>query len=169
MSKRLLSSTTVLFGGHEEKTFRYLVEKVAPFTHNFLQPQIMDLKRGKLSLLLPFKSDFIGNPAMPCLHGGVTASLIDHCGGFCAWSTLENPKFLLSTVDLRIDYLRPAPAENLICDAEVIHEGGKLIRADVVVWDLDKKKKVAVGRGVYNVYSSEKFFKNTAVNVNKKP
>lgn len=59
-------------------------------------------------MILPFKPELIANLRLPALHGGVTASLIDHCSGLCAWSTLRDPHQTLSTVDIRVDYLSPA-------------------------------------------------------------
>ena len=60
--------------------------------------------------------------------GGVTAAIIDHSGGFCAWTTLKDRRKLTSTVDLKIDYIRPAPVETLFCDAICTHQGRSLIR-----------------------------------------
>ena len=152
------TSTHSSYGGLTKQEYYILAEKLAPFIHNFLQPKINHVERGKLVLKLPFKPDFVGNPAIPCLHGGITAAIIDHCGGFCAWTVLANNTKLLNTVDLRIDYLRPAPCEDLICEATVINDkisaNSKLIRADIVVWNHNQTIKLAVGRGVYNVYTA---------------
>lgn len=150
---RLLSSSPVeLFGGYDAATFTNIVEKVAPFTRNFLKVKVVQLGRGTLTMELPLNEDFVGNPHIPCLHGGVAAAVIDHCGGFCAWTVLSDKNKLVSTADLRIDYLRPAPLEKLICEAEVIHQGDRLIRTDIVLWNANKTKKVAIGRQTMNVY-----------------
>ena len=60
---------------------------------------------------------------------------------------------MVSTVDLRIDYLSPAKgSEDLIAEGIVIDIGSRLIRSDVLLWDKNKIKKIAVGRGTFNVY-----------------
>ncbi len=46
--------------------------------------------------------------AIPALHGGAVAAIIDHCGGLCAWSGLNDIAKTVGTVDLRVDYLQPA-------------------------------------------------------------
>lgn len=65
---------------------------------------------------------------------------------------------LILIVDLRIDYLHPAPCEDLIFEAntitEVSQKVGKLIRADMICWNSEKTRKIAIGRGLYNVYNS---------------
>ena len=147
-SKRLFSN----YGGYDKDNFISICEDVAPFISNFLKVKVTKLSTGKLTLELPLNPDFVGNPVLPCLHGGVTASVIDHCGGFCAWSILTDRKKLVSTADMRIDYLRPAPLEKLVCEAEVIHQGDRLIRTDIVLWNADKSKKIALGRQTMNVY-----------------
>ena len=70
-----------------------------------------------------------------------------------AWSALSDPRLMVSTVDLRIDYLAPAKgSEDLIAEGIVIDIGSRIIRSDVILWDSRKLKKIAVGRGTFNVY-----------------
>lgn len=89
-------------------------------------------------------------------HGGVAATIVDHAGGFVAWSSLSNPRLTVSTVDLRIDYLAPAryiEGGELFVEGLVIDQGTKLIRSDVILYDsVEKKRKIAVGRGTFNIY-----------------
>mmetsp|Transcript_11723 Transcript_11723/g.17762 ORF Transcript_11723/g.17762 Transcript_11723/m.17762 type:complete len:189 (+) Transcript_11723:52-618(+) len=143
-----------LYGGMKEKYFRYLFEERPPFIKLF-GPKVDSLSKNKVSMSLEFKEEFVGNLRMPCLHGGVAATLIDHCSGMCAWSTLSDPHSTVSTVDLRIDYLLPAPCEKLICDAEIVQKGNKLIRVDAVLWNSSRESKIAIGRSLFNVYTVE--------------
>ena len=85
-----------------------IIEKGSPFVCNFLKPQVLSLNPGKLKMKIPFREEFIGNVGTPCLHGGTISAVIDHCGGFCAWSTLQSSKKTVSTVDLRVDFLLPS-------------------------------------------------------------
>ena len=54
-------------------------------------------------------------------------------------------------VDLRVDYLLPAPCEDLIFEAEIVHQSRRLIRVDSSCWDMQKKRKIAIGRGLFSV------------------
>ncbi len=138
-SRRLLSSSPPpLYGGYDEATFKYIAESISPFISNFLKPTVTNVSFGRLTMELPvntgnstkfrsfflnvksFSPDFIGSPIIPCLHGGISAAIIDHCGGFCAWTVLREKTLLVNTADMRIDYIRPAPVEKLICDAKVV-------------------------------------------------
>ncbi len=58
-------------------------------------------------LRLPWREELVGVPERGILASGAIVSLIDTASGTAVWSTLG--KFIpLATIDLRIDYLRPA-------------------------------------------------------------
>ena len=90
------------FGGYDRETFIAICEGVSPFISKILKPKVTAVGQGTLTLELPPNKDFIGNPTVPCYHGGVAAAIIDHSGGFCAWTTLKDKSKLTSTVDLKI-------------------------------------------------------------------
>jgi uncharacterized protein (TIGR00369 family) len=58
-------------------------------------------------LRLPWREELVGVPESGILASGAIVSLIDTASGTAVWSTIG--KFVpLVTLDLRIDYLRPA-------------------------------------------------------------
>jgi len=58
-------------------------------------------------LRLPWREELVGVPESGILASGAIVSLIDTASGTAVWSTIG--KFVpLATLDLRIDYLRPA-------------------------------------------------------------
>ena len=58
-------------------------------------------------LTLPWREELVGVPESGILASGAIVSLIDTAGGTAVWAALG--KFIpLATIDLRIDYLRPA-------------------------------------------------------------
>jgi len=139
------------YGGVDRKMFVHLIEKTAPFVAKFFQPQVQKITATELHVRLPANKDLIGNPAVPCYHGGVVATMLDHCGGFCAWAALDDPFLRVNTVDLRVDYLLPALCEDLYFDAIVLNKSNKLIRTDIFCRD-SENRVVASGRAVFNVY-----------------
>ena len=66
---------------------------------------------------LPYREDLVGNPETGVLHGGCITSLIDAtCGGAVILSLVAPRR--VATLDLRIDYVRPAlPHQEVICGA----------------------------------------------------
>ena len=74
-----------------------MCETSSKYIHEVLSPKITSLSKNSLSMILPFKRDFVGNPLIPCLHGGVAASMLDHVSGYCGWAALEDPELVLTT------------------------------------------------------------------------
>jgi uncharacterized protein (TIGR00369 family) len=76
----------------------------------------VDPARGACVFRLPWRAELIGDPEQEILHGGVITALLDSLG---AAATIARGLFMPATLDLRIDYLRPARAfSDLIAEAE---------------------------------------------------
>ena len=147
-----------ILGGHSKATFIDITEKISPFVKDVLGLKVLELRPGYLKMTMEMKPIFVGNPKSKVLHGGVLAAALDHVGGFAAWSNLTDPLAIVSTVDLRIDYLSPAPYEKLQVIGQMISQKKKLIRADIEIQTMNGDV-IAVARGLYNIYnmkSSEK-------------
>ena len=153
------------FLGLQGASFIKVAESACPFVRDTLGAKVTHLRPGELTMAMPYKSAFIGNPVTRVLHGGVTAALMDHVGGFCAMSAIEDKNYLLSTVDMRIDYLSPAPPDTIVCEACVVSVKKTLIRSDVVAWNADRTKKVAIGRTLYSKYPSKITLSDTMINM----
>lgn len=75
---------------------------------------------------LPYDPRFIGNPETGVIHGGVMTTLLDNV---CATSVLAAIGVLkpVATLDLRIDYMRPAaPGKDIVAHGSC-YKVGKLI------------------------------------------
>ena len=79
-------------------------------------------------------------------HGGPIASLIDTTGDFAVGLAVGGG---VPTIDLRIDYLRPAFGPYLTARATARRVGKTIGIADVDVFGADGKL-VAIGRGCYS-------------------
>lgn len=75
-----------------------------------------DAASGRCVLRQPWREDLVGNPDNEVLHGGVITALLDTLGAAAALARGIRPQ---ATLDLRIDYLRPAvPRVDLVGEAE---------------------------------------------------
>jgi uncharacterized protein (TIGR00369 family) len=67
---------------------------------------------------LPWAERLVGNPATGVLHGGAITTLMDSVCGAAGMCAMEDPA-PMATLDLRIDYLRPAtPRQDLLARAD---------------------------------------------------
>jgi uncharacterized protein (TIGR00369 family) len=81
--------------------------------------ELVDWSRGVAVLRLPYHERLVGNPETGVLHGGAVTTLIDTACGLAAITAPDEPS-RVATLDLRIDYLRPASAgQPLFARAEV--------------------------------------------------
>ena len=65
---------------------------------------------------------------------------------------VEDDRARISTIDLRIDYLRPARLETIVAEANVVRLGNRVGVADVRLYHgSTASETVATGKGVYNV------------------
>jgi len=83
---------------------------------------MIDCAPGMAVLVLPWNERLIGNPEKRVLHGGAITTLVDACCGASVFLRLGNPT-PIATLDLRIDYLKPAtPDRDVIARAECYHK-----------------------------------------------
>ena len=128
----------------------YLFESV-PFTA-FLGMRFEALEDGLALIRIPFRPELIGNPELPALHGGVISALLDTCGGAAVWTRIgEHDR--VSTVDLRVDYLRPGRPEDLLGRARIIRAGNRVAVTELRAYQpYAPEEPIAVGTGVYNIH-----------------
>lgn len=73
--------------------------------------------QGEVTLVLPFKPELVGDPFTRALHSGVVTTLADMAGAMAIFARL-NERESVATLDLRLDYLRPAlPDMPLFCQS----------------------------------------------------
>jgi len=124
--------------------------------HLYLGISITHLEDGFARIQLPYRDEFIGDPRRPALHGGLISTLADTCGGAAVWSKLQ-PDERVSTVDLRVDFLRPARPESLVCEATCIRLGNMVGVTEMRVFSESYVERiVATGKAVYNVNRPKK-------------
>jgi uncharacterized protein (TIGR00369 family) len=129
---------------------RDIIEKAIPFDL-FLGIKVEEIRPGYARLRLPFRPEFVGDVRRPALHGGVISTLVDTCGGTAVWASCQ-PEDRVATIDLRVDYLRPAPAGDLIAVGEVKLLGNRVGNSAVTILSaMEQGLVVAEGRGVYNI------------------
>ena len=80
------------------------------------------------------------------VHGGPIASVIDTAGTFAVAAMVGHG---VPTMNLRIDYLRPAVASDLVAIATVRRQGRTTAVCDIDLRD-DQDRLVAVGRGTWS-------------------
>jgi uncharacterized protein (TIGR00369 family) len=130
--------------------FRELIEEGILF-NKLLGMKLLHLGDGQCRLLLPFRQELLGDSRRQALHGGVISTLIDACGGFAVWSS-GSIHDRIATIDLRVDFLKPAVGTDIIAESRIKLLGNRVGNVHTAVWALEQPEVIlAEGRSVYNI------------------
>jgi len=121
--------------------------ELPPF-HRILRPRPVDADpdKGIVIVGIDFRDELRRLPNDDAYHGGVIATLIDLTGHAAVAVKIGQ---MAPTIDLRIDYLRPANNSSLTATAKLISAGKSVARVDVEIVD-DRGRPIAIGRGTYS-------------------
>jgi uncharacterized protein (TIGR00369 family) len=111
----------------------------------FLSLSLVRSEPGLVEIRLPFREELLRAEGSDWYHGGVVAALIDIAGDYALWTVVGSG---LPTIDLRVDWLRPARRGTLTAVGRSLKVGRTVCTADVEVRD-ERGELVAVGRGTY--------------------
>ena len=82
-----------------------------------LNMSLVDVGDGEVVMSMPYDDRLVGDPATGVIHGGAVSSLMDTCGGAAVMLHRSAP-LATATLDLRIDYMRPAtPGQSITAKA----------------------------------------------------
>jgi uncharacterized protein (TIGR00369 family) len=104
---------------------------------------------GRGTMKLDWREDLVGDPETGVLASGVVTALIDHTCGLAINAAFDSPQ-PIATLDLRIDWLRPAaPRTGVTCEAfgyKTTRSVG-FVRAEA--WDVDRGDLVATAQAAF--------------------
>ncbi len=134
---------------------------------NFVQgmnqgsPQAMALKLETVSLdktgavlKVPYDEKLIGDPETGVIAGGVVTTLLDHACGQAVHTGLTEFK-TIATLDLRIDYMRPAKVgQDIYAKAHCYKVTRSVAFVRAVAYDDDPEDPVAAAQAAFMLDSS---------------
>lgn len=87
-------------------TLRDVLVSQVPFARA-IGMEIVDAREGEAWMRVPYDEKLIGNPDTGVIHGGVITSALDNVAGVAVQLALPD-RMAIATLDLRIDYMKPA-------------------------------------------------------------
>lgn len=121
--------------------------------HNaLLGLEVVSAAPGTAVLRLPYREELIGNPETRVLHGGAVTALLDATCGMAVFLRLE--RFVrIATLDLRIDYLRPAlPDAELRARADCYHLTSSVAFVRAAAFQEPGDRQVASAVGTFMIF-----------------
>lgn len=110
-----------------------------------LKVRSLDYDSSELTVEMPLQPSFERKAGTKQFHGGPIASFIDTVGDYAVAMLLGGG---VPTINIRIDYLKPAVGDALVAVARVRRAGRTVTVVDIDVFN-EKDQPVAIGRGTY--------------------
>jgi uncharacterized protein (TIGR00369 family) len=152
---------TIVFEPQYVEALRALFEQTIAF-NQVLGLKIDAIRPDSVEGSLAMKPELIGHPVHQRLHGGVISAGLDAMGGLAVMAAigarhLDEPPLQrlqrfakLGTIDLRVDYLRPAIGAAFTMSAEVLRLGSRVASTRMDFRDADGEL-LASGAAAYIV------------------
>lgn len=116
-----------------------------------LQMQMDEMGAGRAVISMPYAEALVGDPATGVIHGGAVSALMDTCGGAAVLSHAD-VRAATATLDLRIDYMRPAtPGDRITARAHCYHVTRSVAFVRAEAFDADDTRPVAAAMGAFTV------------------
>ena len=122
-----------------------------------------DRRGDELTSVLAFDDKLIGNPAIPAIHGGVTAAFLEtsaliELGWQHLWDEIESGRIEVSalpdslprmpkTIDFTVDYLRTGLPRDAYARARVNRSGRRYASVHVEAWQDNRARPFAQATG----------------------
>ncbi len=127
-----------------------LRQYVASLPHSSaLGQEIVRIGRGEVRMRQPYAHGLLGDPQQGLIHTSVQFSLVDSALGAAVLSGFERME-AIATLDLRMDYHRPAVADlDLFVDARIDRISRQIVFVSAQVWQKEPQEITAMARATF--------------------
>ncbi|WP_293898133.1 PaaI family thioesterase [Phenylobacterium sp.] len=110
---------------------------------------LISVGEGRGSMRVEWREDLVGDPDTGVIASGVVTALIDHTCGLAINAAFATPA-PIATLDLRIDYLRPAaPRAGVTCEAFGYKTTRSIGFVRAEAWDVDRGDLIATAQAAF--------------------
>jgi len=111
--------------------------------------ELVSLGPSRGAMRVPWREDLVGDPDTGVIAGGVVTTVLDHVCGLSVRSLSGDP-FPTATLDLRIDYMRPAaPRSDVIAEAHCYKLTRTIAFVRATAYDTDPDDPIATAQAAF--------------------
>lgn len=111
--------------------------------------EMLELSAARARARLPYGPHLVGDPETGVVHGGVVTGLLDHTSGMAVMGRLRMP-MPIATLDLRIDYMKPArPGEAITAEATCLKVTREIAFVRGLAFHKDADDAIALCTGTF--------------------
>ena len=113
--------------------------------------KLISVEPSRGSIFTPWREELVGDPDTGVIAGGVITALLDHVCGLAVTSrSLEGGFLSTATLDLRIDYMRPAaPRADITASAHCYKLTRTIAFVRAHAYDADPQDPIATAQAAF--------------------
>ncbi len=120
----------------------------APFVVS-LGGKVLEIGQGRARTCLPYGAHLVGDPDTGIVHGGVITAMLDQTCGIAVGTALT-PIVPFATLDLRIDYMKPAtPHADILFEAECLKVTHEIVFTRGLAYQTARDQPIALSTGAF--------------------
>lgn len=109
-----------------------------------LEMELIEAGPEGIVVRMPYSEKIIGNPETGVIHGGAITTLMDQACGLAVAAALAPEFDITPTIDLRIDYMRPAePGKDVFAFVEAYRKTRQVVFTRGVAYHDDRNNPIA--------------------------
>ncbi|WP_254062821.1 PaaI family thioesterase [Caulobacter sp. S45] len=114
-----------------------------------LKLELVSVSPSEAIIKLPYRLELVGEPDSGILAGGAVTTLLDHVCGQAVWAALDEFMSIV-TLDLRIDYTRPAkPGLDLFAHAHCYKLTRSVAFVRAAAYETDRSDPVSTAQAAF--------------------
>ncbi|MES1200108.1 MAG: PaaI family thioesterase [Pseudomonadota bacterium] len=116
--------------------------------------EVMRIEEGRVWGRVPYRAELVGDPETGVIAGGVVTTLLDQLCGAAAVLAQQHPTSV-ATIDLRIDYMRPAEVgADILADAQCYKLTRHVAFVRAIAYERDPDDPIAHATATFMLDSS---------------
>jgi uncharacterized protein (TIGR00369 family) len=116
--------------------------------------EVTSLDGGRVRGRAPYRAEIVGDPETGVIAGGVITTFLDQLCGMAAVLAMREPT-IVATIDIRIDYMRPAePGRDVLAEAFCYKIGRNVAFVRAVAFEETPDNPIAHATSTFMVNST---------------